>query len=143
MKKILTTFAFCILTILCNAQPPQAGNQFQYSYDQTGNRVYRYLVPARIANPNNQPEAYSQQAAGQTITVFPNPNRGKMDVRIDNLKDEQNASIKVFSTAGSFVKEYKNTKETTAIDIEKEPAGHYVISVMIDKTVKEWVVMKE
>lgn len=140
MKKLILLAAFSYaLTFLCVSQ----NNIYQYSYDQSGNRVLRLHIPARIANPKDEPEAYSQKAKSNLITVFPNPNRGKMEVRIDNLENTQNATVKIYATNGSFIKEYKNAQNSTSINIEDKPAGNYIISVGIDKVMKEWVVMKE
>lgn len=142
MKRTYLIILMTLITLLVKGQAQD--NVFVFDYDGAGNRVKRYLIPGHLRIKNsNAPEHYDQQVNTNMVSIYPNPSRGIMDVKIQNLVVGQQASIKVYSNNGSFIKTYDNASDITTINIEDKPPGNYIISVLIDNKVREWLVQKE
>ncbi len=136
MKKVIFILMFINLTFLLRAQ------RFVYSYDQAGNRTERMYMLSRMSGEADTTKEYAQKINDNKIAVLPNPTRGRLSVKIDNLKSEQKATVMLFDEKGMLLSKMENASEISYIDISQKPAGVYILKVYIDKNKKEWKILR-
>jgi len=67
------------------------------------------------------------EATRAGFTVAPNPVSTELTVTLPTGFDRANGTLRLFSTAGARVAEYKATSDTTLIDVGALPAGAYFL----------------
>jgi hypothetical protein len=133
-----------------------------YTYDDAGNRETRVynVIPAQApaqapaeeaivdntnANTKNEevkPEVYEDLLGEQQIKVFPNPTRGKLAIEIVNYNFNETGTIQVFDMGGRLVQNITKLNQTMEVDITNEPAGTYIMVIVIGKEKSEWKIIK-
>lgn len=145
-KLIAVSFTLLMFSINSLAQ------NVRYSYDASGNRVKREVIT--IGNPNmrgattdttHQKEHISKNAAME-VRLTSNPTKGNLDVTI--LPNEANASntsfqILVIDNQGKTIINRKETITNFNINLESYAAGIYYLSIIADKEVTQWKIIKE
>lgn len=131
-----------------------------YTYDDAGNRTKReyIVIPAdppaleneEVDNPGEsdeneevQPEVYEDLLGEQQIKVYPNPTRGKLAIEIVNYNFNESGSIQVFDMGGRLVQNITNLSQSMEVDITSEPAGSYIMVIVIGKEKSEWKIIKQ
>jgi len=143
MKKCFSILVFCL--VFCCAS---AINKIAYTYDAAGNRTSRrYVVDLRSASvvksENPDTIAIKNQLGEPEITVYPNPTKGALSVKITGSSEEQKIDMKLYSPQGALLKNIIKTSETTLIDMTSYPSGWYILRVIIDKKPIEFKIIKD
>jgi len=114
---------------------------YRYDYDAAGNRTMRrYMIvhyPKMAANDN-----YNAQAGDYGITVFPNPAKSYLELKISNLKKDTKASLKIYDFDGNQVFEMSKVESDNTINISKFTNGVYIMEIIIDGLRSNWKIIK-
>lgn len=122
--------------------------KYDYDYDLSGNRIERIIDLSKSASVENTAssvtdvQSISETLAGQTITIYPNPTKGKLKVSIRGF-NESKAALQVFNMQGSMVFNKHVSGSTTEIDLSKHPAGMYIMKVTIGENTTDWKIIKD
>lgn len=144
MNGIERILKLCILCLSLSFDGlSQTTHHFQYSYDPSGNRIQRILLPNRIASPENDslPVARSM-VSGKQVSIYPNPTNGELTIQIKSEEPVMDAKAEVYDMQGRIVFAKEKLTEFTSIDISTEPAGNYLLRVWVEGKRREWMVVK-
>ncbi|MDT8411423.1 MAG: T9SS type A sorting domain-containing protein [Vicingaceae bacterium] len=145
-KLFLVSFTLLMFSINSIAQ------DVRYSYDASGNRVKREVIT--IGNPNmrgattdstHQNEHISKNGVME-VRLTSNPTKGNLDVTI--LPNETNITntsfqILVIDNQGKTIINRKETITNFNINLESYSAGIYYLSIIADKEVSQWKIIKK
>jgi len=146
MKKLITfLIAFCAISY-------NAVSQISFTYDADGNMESRTVVTLKSASFVNEegnveeqetvPEIVSAALGKQTITVYPNPTRGKILVEIQPLNYDETNFIRLFNSQGQLIETVKIMSEQTQLEIEGS-AGVYLLDVHLGSNISKWKIIKQ
>jgi len=140
MIKKLGFLLFLIGGFVGVAQP------IQYSYDSYGNRTQRSLV---VSDPQSQrtvqpagEEKVKEIAKEMGLSVFPNPAQDKVNVVINNLKEDQEALVLLIDAQGKNLLNKNTSHPQNEVDMNGYKPGVYFIKVIIGKEVLFYKVLK-
>jgi hypothetical protein len=139
-----------------------AGQAIHYDYDDSGNRVKRYIVLGKGNNSdeeksyvdtdagktedskvNNKVEEFEDKLGELTIKIYPNPTHGDLYVEICGLGPDETVDYQLFSKSGSLLEIKKNLGYQFNIELEKNPAGMYILNLLIQGKMSQWKILKE
>jgi len=139
-----------------------AGQSIHYDYDYSGNRVKRYIVLGKGNNSdvekfnkdadvsetqdskvNNKVEEFEDKLGELTIKIYPNPTHGDLFVEISGLGPNETVDYQLFSKSGSLLEIKKNLGYQFYIGLEKNPAGMYILNLLIQGKMSKWKILKE
>ncbi len=157
-KKIYQWGLFALLAGLCALQAN--AQSIKYTYDDAGNRTERSkltvqsMTRAAVSNGETQPADTPEKAgepvqleemlAGTKVTIYPNPTKGMLRVDITASKIPKDACIHIYNVSGTLVRQLTGVSATNNIDISAQPAGTYIMRIMLDKeNVSVWKVIKK
>jgi hypothetical protein len=123
--------------------------QIRYSYDESGNRVRRYITKSLVIDTvyidtiYNKASNDSVQDATQEedlfekkdafeVLVYPNPTIGMLEVELPGLKTNQNTHLYLYSQTGILVKQMDRLQRRQSVDISNQPAGIYILRITVD-----------
>lgn len=147
MKLHLKTSYF-VWAIIALAFIPITGfsqNNFEFGYDNAGNRISRAIVTLKSANIENGLSATNpvEDKIGLTTTrIYPNPTKGLLHLEISS-EIIQEACYTVHDINGKLIIQNGSFQNNTDIDLSQNPAGIYILRVSIGTESKEWKVIKE
>ena len=146
LKFIRATLGIClyvVLTLLTYneslTQTPVPG--YEYSYDAAGNRIMReykiiYIKKAVLEESQSVLDEHE-------ITVYPNPVRSNLEVKVTNLTKDTRTRIQIYDISGRLIYEKESIKETTQIDMSNKTNGAYFMRLSIDGKSTDWKIIKE
>ncbi len=153
-----------IIAILAIASLNSYAQSIEYTYDDAGNRTSRKVMPAapesvqetteknkEVTDVNEElteenkkeTEVYEDLVAEKQLRIYPNPTRGKLAVEIVNYNLNESGSIQVFDMAGRMVHNTRVLSQNMEIDITSEPAGSYIMVIVIGNEKSEWKIIKQ
>lgn len=149
----IQTFFFliigCCLPWLCFSQTV---NEYNYGYDESGNRILREIIMKKSAQlpvdsltsaKAKVGEASFKELFGEKqITITPNPTKGLITVQIP-LSEMDNVQIALYDLRGGLLLEYKNVGSITAIDLSNEPPGTYLMRIFINNKPSTWKIIRQ
>lgn len=126
----------------------------EFTYDAAGNRTERHVI--ELKSPENSQEqnvksgeqksgndvVFTEQLGEQEISIFPNPTKGELSVKITNLKLVSMARIELYTLAGELLLASMLEAETV-IDLSAMDNGTYILKILLDDRVSTWKVVKE
>jgi hypothetical protein len=126
----------------------------EYYYDAAGNRKTRSVIGPDQApeeedgttvynSENTKTEVYEDVLAEQQLKIYPNPTRGRLAVEIVHYNLNEPGSIQVFDMGGRLVHNTTVLSQNMQIDITGEPAGSYIMVIVIGKEKSEWKIIKQ
>ncbi len=149
-KNILLIILFCLGSFLLNAQA------FEYTYDAAGNRIARQeivLKSASIDNSSTETKGIQQDAATKTvynavlgemtISIYPNPTKGNLLVKIENATNLEEIEFKLIDMKGTIILMQENITESNSIDLYDQPQGTYILNIYSGKEFSSWKIIKE
>ncbi len=139
MKKHFILF---LLFFACRICSIQAQERFEYTYDDTGNRIHREYKIFRMANADTLKQQFSDKIAGHEITIFPNPTQGKITIKIAGSASIKDSKIEVYEMTGRSLFSKSSLNETTDIDLTSQFSGNYFLKIFIDGKSSQWKVVK-
>jgi len=121
------TYSICLsVTVSCGGSSQTCVNQFIFKSMQSAQ-----MIQVNVVQPALTPTAIKDSEI-ETInwSVFPNPNNGKFEVKMDGTGNET-VKIKVYSLIGQMVYETETVNDNNAksIDLDKVSNGVYFIKV--------------
>lgn len=141
IKRILKLCFLCLN--ICFNGLSQTNYQYQYSYDPTGNRIQRIMLPNRIASAGNDSLPIAKSVInGKQVSIYPNPTNGTVTVQIKAEGPITEAKAEVYDLQGRMVFAKEKLTEFTSIDITTQPAGNYLLRIWVEGKRREWMVVK-
>ena len=78
------------------------------------------------------PVSVNNREAGQTFEIYPNPNNGQFNIKLENLKPDE-YSIEIYNGIGSLVWKQENVRMdgsySTPVNLKDFPAGIYSVAL--------------
>jgi hypothetical protein len=96
-----------------------------------------------INSKNTSKHKYESYLGEKRITVYPNPTKGELKIDITNFTIETNGVVTVADMQGKIIQEIKNLSTSNLINISKTPNGCYVLKIVLDGRIKDWLIVKE
>ncbi|GAB4318914.1 MAG: hypothetical protein Kow00127_11050 [Bacteroidales bacterium] len=122
----------------------------EFTYDAAGNRTERHIIELKKQGKDNNPESKSTRAKNYTqalgqhqITIFPNPVKEQLTVKITNPELSNATRLELLSLPGKRMYSKKVLRESTQVDLSKLPAGTYILKIILGREVTNWKVVKE
>lgn len=138
------------------------GQTIHYDYDDSGNREKRYIVLGKggsssgedlkkiednnkteESKENNKTVEFEDKLGEISIKIYPNPTHGNLLVEISGLGPDETVSYQLFSKSGSLLEIKKNLGYQFYIDLGKNPAGLYILNLLINGKMSQWKILKE
>lgn len=147
MKKLITFLTIVLCAISYNA----VSQSVSFSYDADGNMETRRVVTlksATIGGNENEveeeflPEIISAELGKQTITIYPNPTKGRILVEIQPLNYEEENFMRLFNSQGQLIETAQIVSEQTPLEIAGS-SGIYLLDVHLGKNVSKWKIVKQ
>jgi hypothetical protein len=141
--------AGCILSL---ADLKAQNQDLVYEYDASGNRVKRSIVPKtksmseKVSNDsisNDDFTDFTDRKDTLGVKIYPNPTSGILDVEIANLQVTQKARLYLYANTGRLVKQVDKLYRRQSIDISDQPAGIYLLLIMIDEKKAAYTIIKQ
>jgi len=143
MKHFFYLLSFFLMPLFAMSQ-----SNISFKYDAAGNRILRKVVPLLRASSAQLTKSDSvvsldTEVNEPLIAVYPNPTKGALGIKILGSKVDQKIVIKLFSAQGSHLQTVIGAEGTTPVDMNRYPAGWYLLQVWIGKKPNEIKIIKE
>jgi hypothetical protein len=118
-----------------------------YSYDASGNRIKRSVEATKTAtvvdtvlsdtatveipNEDTQPER-DENGDDFRILAYPNPTSGILETELPDLRENQKATLEVFSFGGKLMKRIDRLQSRQSVDVSNLPASIYLLRITVD-----------
>lgn len=124
-----------------------AQNKVCYSYDKAGNRIDRTICLKSVETTADSVRIaktpITENLSEMAITLYPNPTKGQVTVKITNMPDNTQGEITLHDLTGRLMIRQNSIQESTLIDLSAHPLGIYVLRIRAGDKVSEWKVIKE
>jgi hypothetical protein len=136
---------------------PIKSQSFSYSYDNAGNRIKRMVIVipnqsgASIFDPQTQSLSKAAQTdkkvndelSGSEITIYPNPTRGEIVIRISPITPEMEGILEVYSLDGKLILALSQFQEYNLVDLTNVVPGNYILKLSIANKEKSYMIVKK
>ena len=130
---------------------------YKFEYDNAGNRTKRKYIdlgdptPPEIIEKDNvngnaketKEKVYEDLVAEKQIKIYPNPTYGLLTLEIVNYNAIDKGSIQVFDLSGRLVYTVNQLSSSMEINLTSEPAGTYIMIIVIGNEKSEWKIAKQ
>lgn len=148
MRFTFIIFLF-LITILASGAA-YAQTSYQYTYDNSGNRLTRTVILLKSATiPNDSLTAkelkkpIEDQVGLQKARIYPNPTKGLLRIDLPFLA-EMEAVIRVHDPSGRLVIQQTAVEMNNELNLSSYPYGIYILSIQVGQdNRKEWKIIKE
>lgn len=130
-----------------------SGQAIHFNYDESGNRVKRYIVLGKGSSSgdetskkyeeSNKSVEFVDKLEELTIKIYPNPTRGQLSVEINGLGIDETVDYQLFSQSGILLGTNKKNGFYFTIDMGQYPGGLYILRLMIEGKISQWKILKE
>jgi hypothetical protein len=139
MKKQLMLGLFLIMTLVIKGQ----GLTYEFTYDNAGNRVSRSVIQLSSKSGGDEsPKPITEvMGNGVTMELFPNPTKGSI-----RFQTSEHCSIDGYvltDVAGRVIAKSSCEGASLVIDFFGQPAGIYLLKILIDKKPYLYKVIKQ
>lgn len=139
-----------LLALLLAASLPALAQTkvFEYTYDASGNRTQREFIQLKSAAvPGGESLSEEQKILedaldGHEIKIYPNPTKGMITISIAGL-DKEPARVLIFSPQGSLIADKQFTGPENTVDLSAQPAGMYLMKIMVGELSTDWKIVKD
>lgn len=134
--------------VLALTNIPFAGftqNNFEFGYDNAGNRISRTIIELKSATIPDGLTAINpieDKIGLATTRIYPNPTKGILHLEIATENNEQ-ANLTVHDLSGKLIVQNAAILNDCDIDLSGSPSGMYILRVFIGAENKEWKIIKE
>lgn len=149
MKRRYYLQAVLLIVVLAASLPALAQTKvFEYEYDASGNRTQREFIQLKSAAvPGGESFSEEQKILedaleGHEIKIYPNPTKGKITVSIAGLEKEP-ARVLVFSPQGRLIADKEFTGPENTVDLSAQPAGMYLMKIVVGGLSTDWKIVKD
>lgn len=150
---MLSRLLFTLAVVFVNLMPIY-GQVIHYDYDNSGNRVKRYINLSKgdSSEEDTLKKTFEEkielkdveESMGEfSIKVYPNPTEGKLYVEINGLDANQTVDYQLFSQTGLILEVKKKIGYPFTIDLDSYPGGLYILRLIIKDKISQWKILKE
>lgn len=143
---------FIGMTVLClNVNAQNGYNNLQYTYDQAGNRVSRYLqvtLNKRSATDttSQKEEIVVKNSTTNTLetisySIYPNPTSAVVNIDFTGMPKDGGVEITLTDTYGRLITK-KSGIENQRIDLSSLISGVYFVSIVSNQQKKTYRIVK-
>ncbi len=141
MKRLFLLVAMVLFAL----QGLYAQTQYEYTYDDNGNRIVRQVI-SLIRSAQTPDEKVSDQQtivlSEENVNIYPNPVTDVLKVEIDAELEEEFDYV-VLDLQGKEVVKGKITSNRIEIDLAMLAPGSYILHVYSQTTKTQWKVIKD
>lgn len=138
----MTLFRLSFL-FLCLPMPGQAQTAVSYEYDASGNRILRTASVPESRAAKKSGAATREQAVPASVTVSPNPTKGKLRVSIPAVSELKAYRLSVCDASGRLVLRRQAKSPVTVLDLTNRPLGIYLLHLDMDGRKETHKIIKE
>lgn len=122
-------------------------NLISYAYDLSGNRIKKEIV---LINPKTK--SYTEENVAQPIfeninkqkiTIYPNPTKGELTLDIGDLSDKDIYHVNITDMIGRVVVNQKISESRSHFNIQSQPQGVYLMTLIVNGEKSVWKIIKE
>ncbi|MDE6741846.1 MAG: T9SS type A sorting domain-containing protein [Muribaculaceae bacterium] len=122
--------------------------KISFSYDYAGNRIKKEIILSqqRISSPQEMEtstQPVTDMLADKSIRIHPNPTKGMVKIKIDNLDSDDEGVVYVYSLSGQFITSSQISSSLIDMDLSNRPNGIYILSIQLNGTTSTWKVIKQ
>ena len=141
MKKCTYLILFGLL-FMVSCFPVFGQVSYEYTYDDSGNRITRNVIHLSKAQIDDQ-DFSVDNIDGKLIRIYPNPTKGFLKIEIPHEGEEYLASIKAYTINGRLIANKETAKEVYVLDLHDQPSGIYMLKIQIGNKMADWKIIKE
>lgn len=142
-------FLIFLITVLVSVHGLSGQTTFTFTYDDSGNRTDRTILLKKstvitdtAAFMQQQVQEISENLGGHTIKNYPNPTRGILNIEIPQAIEEK-ALLRCYTLNGKMILETYVNNQNTIVDLNNQPAGIYILTIIIGDRKKDWKIIKD
>lgn len=140
-KTFLAILSLALLVISAQAQ------YVEYEYDVSGNRIRRETIPVKLSNNSTTKKSTKPIETiwnEREVTVYPNPTKGNLSIRIQNGEEECQYNYSLYNTSGQMLRQgkFKNNGRH-GIPLHEYKPGIYILQVTTKDEKLNFRIMKE
>jgi hypothetical protein len=153
MKKAIFAILFLFVLFQLEAQT----FTYTYTYDGSGNRTKRVCVQVkdlegpsifdsqagRLKESYTAGESLDEYVDNRVITLYPNPTRGEIVLRIEPLPEGVTGRITVIGTDGRLCLEIMQLSEYNDLDMTGLSSGSYILLLEMNGKESSYQLIKE
>ena len=122
-------------------------NTYEYTYDNSGNRLTRQIIYLKSAQTNDKSEKVEKTATvlgnNTFVSIYPNPTSGMLKLNIGEHFRDQSGSYVLMNSTGTIIESKHNLNVLETIDLSALPQGIYILRLTVDDETAEWKIVKE
>lgn len=148
MKTIkISGFCLALLVLFILQTTSLKGQNLQYDYDQSGNRILKELVNQDGDEEIFEPEQFRKKEEGagliskMNFRLFPNPFREMLYLEFDQLPEGQ-MQLELVNSQGLVIKKWDRLKSQNQYDLSFLPPGPYLLNLRINDQHQVFQLMK-
>jgi hypothetical protein len=138
------------------------GQTIHYNYDNSGNRLIRYIILQKSFNilsqnslkestenttenttENIKQDDFEDKLGEMTVKIYPNPTQGVLLVEVSGLVTDETVNYQLFSQTGILLDANNQVNYPFSIDLSKYPKGLYILKLMTKEKKSVWKILKE
>lgn len=144
LKQIAVPFLLSVLSLWISPSI-YAQQRIKYTYDESGNRIKKEIVLSStrsLLSEDDEQEAYTEEIQSHQITIYPNPTKGLLNVKIAGL-DKINGQISIYNMGGRLINQSDLSSSNQTFDLSDQPNGIYIMQIKLEDKVSSWKIIKE
>ena len=170
-KSLLQSYVLTCLTVLLSlSATAQSQSYVSCGYDYSGNRISRTIYMPMLTPPpqdstevvvededttlaalqdmengndDQAPQEIFTDALSETlITIYPNPTRGLLTVKMSNMPQHSTSSLTLFDIQGRVITQQQSLSDENKLDISAQPVGTYVMRIAVGEEMVSWKIIK-
>ena len=153
MKRAILFFFACFLLLQLRAQT----FTYTYTYDGSGNRTKRVCVQVKstagesiydaetrsLKESDTPAETLEDNLGTSVITLYPNPTRGELVLRINPLTEGSKGTITVIGMDGKQYQVIADLYEYNDLDLTGLNRGNYILRLELNGKETTYEIIKE
>ena len=164
---LLRSYALRVLclSVLClSVYFSAAQSSVSFGYDDSGNRISRTIIYKALTPPPQDSietiieeesviaslqeiempqEVYTDVLSEALIKIYPNPTTGLLTVKFTNKPQDAASSVTLFDIQGRIVTQQQSLSDENTLHIGAQPAGTYLMRIVIGEEVVSWKIVKQ
>ena len=88
-------------------------------------------------------EIYTDALSETLITIYPNPTKGLLTVKMSNMPQHSASSLTLFDIQGRVISQQQTLSDENKLDISAQPAGTYIMQIAVGEEQVSWKIVKQ